>query len=232
MPITAQSFPNFYLGTAAELHVASLLYIKGYECLRLSPDVGIDYLVTNRARIKFHSEIEKSIELQVKCTTGHNGKAALTIDADELEYLALDTNRYLAIVIYYDFDIYVDPCSADTHSDLADLAVNRDIASYEATIFNEQGLSLRFNDPAIIFDYEPKSMITFWLNSAQLTKGIEGGLWTLDSKNKYKIQMELVNGVEIGGFPLLPELLHLPYIMEGCSEQYKLDQGAFTWEHI
>lgn len=88
MPLTAEAYENFYLGTCAELHVASLFYFAGYEASKVAPDSGVDYLVTNVARRKFKGEKQKIVEVQVKSTVLDQTGASFYMTGDELEFLS------------------------------------------------------------------------------------------------------------------------------------------------
>lgn len=61
MPITKENMQKFYRGAAAENIVASKALLHGFEAHKYNPDLGVDLLITNKARQKFFMMIMSSI---------------------------------------------------------------------------------------------------------------------------------------------------------------------------
>lgn len=105
VPITNENFDYFFQGACAENYVASLFYFAGYEASKITPDAGIDYVVTNVARTQFLGEESVSAEVQVKSTLLDDTGASFCLSANELEFLCNGASRFTVFVLFHGFRI-------------------------------------------------------------------------------------------------------------------------------
>lgn len=87
MPIDSANWESFYQGAFAEHHISGLFYFYGFEAQKVSPDVGIDLIVTNLARVRFTGDAPLHAEVQVKSMLLDGTGAQVSISAQELEEL-------------------------------------------------------------------------------------------------------------------------------------------------
>lgn len=233
MPMMPDHFPNFYLGAAAEAMFAGEMYLLGYEAAKFSPDFGIDFSVTNAARHKFYSEPAKSSQIQVKSTLGYKGNAKIFIDRDDFHYLCESPNRYLVCYIFHDFYKQVDMDSANYRADMAELALQKDIARYEAAQMEDGGAGIKRNYPEVIFELRYRKRTVFWLNGKQLEKGLQENDWRICENEKFSAELNINDDVvALSGNQLFAELMDLKNIMSEPSSRYSFQCGRYSYAHV
>ena len=226
-------FPNFYMGAAAESMFAGEMYLLGYEAAKFSPDFGIDFLVTNAARQKFYDEAERTAQVQVKSTFGHNGRATIFVGEEDLHYLCESPRRFLVCYIFHDFFKPVDGDSANHRADPVDLVCQRDIANYEASLMEDEGTEIRRNDPRTVFEFRYRKRSVFWLNGAQIEHGLQSNDWKKWGQDKFAARINISDaGLSLNENPLFPELIGLDNIMSEPLSDSSFQSGKYSYEHF
>src|SRR3569623_3767698 len=109
---------NFFQGAFAEHHVCSLIYFYGYEVQKISPDVGIDWVITNLARARFNNEDRLNVEVQVKSALFDKNEGAFVgISVDEINFLCEGEHRYSVFVLLSNLRGRSDPESFERGTD-------------------------------------------------------------------------------------------------------------------
>ncbi|MDI3301093.1 hypothetical protein ACRS8P_19535 [Burkholderia cenocepacia] len=242
MPIDNHSFENFYQGTCAENYVSSLFYFAGYESSKLSPDAGIDLLVTNIARAKFKSEPEATAKIQVKSSILDSTGAAFYMEQDELDFLSAAEDRFTIFVLLGNFKGNFDPVSFDIYSDRVDQAIDADILRYEEAQMAESGRTRKAQGLSSIFDFTQSDFNIFWLNSAQMTRARNEGIWQAYGANRFRLQANMQEETLYVKVPqknstpydstIVPELREIRYIMRPCKSNNRLKSGDFLYDHL
>lgn len=242
MPIDNRSFENFYQGTCAENYVSSLFYFAGYEASKLSPDAGIDLLITNIARAKFKSEAETIAKIQVKSSILDSTGAAFYMEEDELDFLSTTEDRFTIFVLLGNFKGNFDPISFDIYADQVDKAIDADILRYEEAQMAESGRARKVQGLSSIFDFSQSDFNIFWLNSAQMARAKNEGIWQTYGDNRFRLQVDMQNETlyvkvplknsDPYDSPIVPELREIRYIMRPCRSNYRLKNGDFLYDHL
>ncbi|MBO7789557.1 hypothetical protein J6356_02640 [Burkholderia pseudomallei] len=242
MPIDNRSFENFYQGTCAENYVSSLFYFAGYESFKLSPDAGIDLLVTNIARAKFKSETETVAKIQVKSSILDATGAAFYMDQDELDFLSTADDRFTVFVLLGNFKGNFDPVSFDIYADRVDRAIDADTLRYEEAQMAESGRARKAQGLSSIFDFSQSDFNVFWPNSAQMTRAKNEGIWQAYGDNRFRLQVNMLNETLYAKVPqknfdpydsaIVPELREICYIMRPCRSNSRLKDGDFLYDHL
>lgn len=234
MPIESNDYQNFYQGTCAEYHVASLFYFAGYEASRISPDLGIDFVITNVARAKFSNDIARQAEVQVKSTILDETGAAFCIKEDELEFLCKGENRHTVFVLFHGFSSKVDHSSFDIYADQIGRLIDIDIAGYTDELMAREGRSRKSNNLASIFDFNRAKLTVFWLNSRQMLRARSEGHWSQrPGDDRCFLQVNYEEGLlGIGDDYLVPELLDIRNIMRECKANARIRAGDFSYQHV
>lgn len=234
MPIKNNNFENFYQGGCAEMHISSLFYFAGYEASKISPDSGIDMVVTNIARSKFKNEMRRISEIQVKSTLLDDSGAVYSLDGSELNFLCSGEDRFTVFVLLHGFSGGIDPSSFDIYADSVDKMIDLDIARYEEGLMEKEGRQRRKDGIASIFDFSQAKLATFWLNSAQMERAREEGYWKKSrDEDRYFLKVNLSNNaVQIDDTFLIPELTDVRYIMRDCRSAGEIKNGKFSYDHL
>ena len=231
MPLDKNSYYNFYLGNCAEHYLMSELFFHGYEANKMSPDIGIDILVTNKARQYFQKEKAKLIYLQVKSTFLVNNKAVFFIKENELEFLLSDPS------INTVFCFFIPKIEADPKSlkqDLSDTPWFEELeASWMCQMYAENFRDLRRNGELEVLEFKSFGFKYFWLNNAQLRKGKEEGIFVSAFNNLVKLTVQVANSVieidPVGA--ICPEISNIFYLLNGCYSQDRFNEGCFAYCH-
>lgn len=231
MPINYKNCESFYQGSFAEHHISSLFFFYGYEAQKVSPDVGIDLIVTNLARVRFQEEAPLHAEVQVKSVLLDANGAYAYMSSEELEYLSTGEHRYCVFVILYGLRGGVDPRSFVCGDPDASKAVDQDIMSYMEDRAAKNGRTLRREGALSIQDFNHVELQSFWLHSSQMQRLRNEGMWQkkLDDSFGLKINLE-GSSVVVAGIHLIPELTEVRYIVEPCHADYKIRNGALSMD--
>ncbi|MEN7432398.1 hypothetical protein VA599_16770 [Chromobacterium sp. TRC.1.1.SA] len=231
MPINSHNCESFYQGSFAEHHICSLFYLYGYEAQKVSPDVGIDFMVTNLARVRFRGEAPLHAEVQVKSVLLDANGAYACLSLEELEYLSTGEDRYCVFVILYGLKGGADPRSFEREDADANKAVDRDIVNYLEDQAAENGRSLRREGVLSIHDFNHVEVQSFWLHSSQMKKLRSEGMWKQNTYGSFGLQISLENElVFVEDIQLIPELKEVRYIVEPCCASNKIRSGALSME--
>jgi len=237
MPLHELNYENFFLGNAAEFWIASQVYFNGFEASKLSPDFGIDLLITNAARSKFKDEALSSRLLQIKSSFLVAGEAKIHVDPNELDYLA--SRAELATVFCFFTPVIEGHPQSFDRGDFEpwreSLDAQIDQMNYDAHFH----VNKRTNGCLSAFDFKGFSFDYFWLNSVQLARSIEEHFWT-DSKFqgksvktlsviKHDAQILIQKNSE--QCMLIGEVQNLYYWLNNNKSSYKLSCGAFIFDH-
>ena len=232
MPIQQHNCESFYQGTFAEHHVRSLFYFNGYEAQKVSPDIGIDLMVTNLARARFRGEAPVSVEIQVKSVLLDAQGGAVCLNPDELEFLSVGAERYCVVVVLHGLAGSTDPGSYERGDDPdASNAVDRDLLSRHVSEAAHDGRRMRRDGAMSIHDFNSVKTEIFWLHSSQISKMKREGLWrTWDGKFFLDIRLTEF-GLTAGGSDLIAELRDVGYIVGYCRAAARLRQGDYSMRH-
>ncbi|PHV50045.1 hypothetical protein CSQ91_02290 [Janthinobacterium sp. BJB301] len=230
MPITHENWEKFFQGTFAEHHVCSLFYFYGYEAQKVSPDVGIDWMLTNTARVRFNNEDPLNAEIQVKSTLLDQTGAFVAMDADELDFLCKGEHRYCVFVLLSNLRGSSDPGSYERGDDPdAVIAVDRDLMMHREARASLGGRALRRQGRLSIYDFSAADVTLFWLHSSQLKRLREESLLKHMSNGRYGLQIDVEDAkVSVAGIPLISELHDLTYIVRYCRAGSRIRQGHMS----
>lgn len=227
MPITRDNWEKFFQGAFAEHHVCSLFYFYGYEAQKVSPDVGIDWMVTNIARVRFSNEAPLNVEVQVKSALLDQTGASVTMHSDEIDFLCEGEHRYCIFALLSDLRGSSDPGSYERGDDPdASMAVDRDWMHHSEEQAALEGRALRREGRLSIYEFSQANVTLFWLHSSQMKRLRDEGLWKKrpDGWRRLRIDAE-DSGVSIAEIPLIPELTDLTYIFRHCRAGNRIRRG-------
>lgn len=229
MPIDHANCESFYQGAFAEHHICSLFYFYGYEALKFSPDVGIDLMVTNLARVRFQGEAPLRAEVQVKSVLLDANGAYASIPAEEFEYLSTGDHRYCVFVILHGLRGSMDPESFERGDDPdASNAVDRDMLKHMEQCAASQGRAFRRQGVLSIHDFNHVDLKVFWLHSSQMRKMRERGMWQpQDDSFGLKIDLD-GSSVVVAGIRLISELNDVRYIVKRCCAGDRIRKGDLS----
>ncbi|SDA53968.1 MULTISPECIES: hypothetical protein [unclassified Janthinobacterium] len=230
MPITSSNWENFFQGAFAEHHVSSLFYFYGYEAHKASPDVGIDWLITNVARGRFFDEERLNAEVQVKSALLDQSGAFVAMDADEVDFLSEGEHRYTVFVLLSELSGRTDPGSYERGDDPdASRAVDRDHMQYREMLASIEGRKLRRDGNLSIYEFNGAKLTLFWLHSAQIKRLKAGKTFVEMDTGRLGLPITVADeSVSIAGIPLIPELHDLTYIVKSCSAGLRIRQGHMS----
>ena len=234
MPITDRNCELFYQGSCAELHVASLFYFAGYEAQKVSPDTGIDLIVTNLARERFHGESSRTAQVQIKSALMDASGASITITADELKFLCASDDRYTVLLLFRDLTKEPDHDDFDLYANQVDKLIDRDMAKYEEQLASDGGRAMRKEGVLSIHTFTGFKATVFWLNASQMRRAIGDQVWNA-SGNFYTMPVIVADDqVLVGTDKLLvvPQLLDVRYIMRDASCHANLRLGKFSLSQL
>jgi len=235
MPITHDNWENFFQGAFAEHHVCSLFYFYGYEVQKISPDVGIDWVITNLARARFNNEDRLNVEVQVKSALFDKNEGAFVgISVDEINFLCEGEHRYSVFVLLSNLRGRSDPESFERGTDPdASRAVERDWMSNWEDRASKEGRQLKRQGRLSIYDFNSADVTLFWLHSSQMKRLRDGGL----VKSEFKggawsgLKIDLQDSfVSVAGIPLISELHDLTYIVRPCKAGHRIRQGHMSMD--
>ncbi|MDQ8020953.1 MAG: hypothetical protein REI94_03890 [Moraxellaceae bacterium] len=230
MPITRDNWENFFQGAFAEHHVCSLFYFYGYEAQKVSPDVGIDWMVTNVARARFNNEAPLNAEIQVKSSLLDQTGAFVKMHADEIDFLCEGERRYCVFVLLSNLRGSCDPGSFERGDDPdASMALERVIMNYWERRASGEGRSLRRKGGLSIYDFSEADVTTFWLHSSQMKRIRDDGLLEVMPNGWRGLQIKAQKpGLSVAGMTLISELYDLTYIVRPCMADSRIRQGQMS----
>ncbi|MDP9933496.1 hypothetical protein [Variovorax paradoxus] len=232
MPINQESCESFYQGAFAEHHICSLFFLYGYEAQKVSPDVGIDLIVTNIARSRFKGEVPLRSEIQVKSVLLDASGAFASISAEELEFLSSGDHRYCVFVILHGLRGSCDPQSFERGDDPDAInAVDRDLQAFAEQLAATEGRARRRQGALSIHDFDHVELSRFWLHSSQMKRMREERVWRLRPNGLFGLRITLEGrSVIVGEIRLIPELNDIRYITANCSAGGKVRKGALSMD--
>lgn len=232
MPIDHQNCEAFYQGAFAEHHICSLFYVYGYEAQKVSPDVGIDLLVTNLARTRFRGEDPVYAEIQVKSVLLDANGAYATMSAEELEYLSTGEHRYCVFVLIHGLRGCLDPESFEGGADPdASNAVDRDILAHWELDVATDGRALRRKGELSIHDFDHTEVQSFWLHSSQMKRLRDDGMWHARKGGSFGLKIDWDDSrIVLADIPLIPELSNMRYIVRHCRAGERIRRGDLSMQ--
>ncbi|MEF2251294.1 hypothetical protein V4D00_12790 [Ralstonia solanacearum] len=227
MPITHDNWEKFFQGAFAEHHVCSLFYFYGYEAQKVSPDVGIDWMVTNIARVRFSNEAPLNVEVQVKSALLDQTGAFVTMHADEIDFLCEGEHRYCVFALLSDLRGSSDPGSYERGDDPdASMAVDRDWMLHSEDRAAREGRALRRKGNLSIYEFSQADVTLFWLHSSQMKRLRDEGLLKEKPNGWRGLPIDVEDSrVSISNMPLISELQDLAYIVRHCRAGTRIRQG-------
>lgn len=230
MPIDHENCGRFYQGAFAEHHICSLFFFYGYEAQKVSPDVGIDLMVTNLARVRFRGEAPLHTEVQVKSVLLDASGAYISMSAEELDYLSMGEHRYCVFVILHGLRGGGDPQSFERGDDPdASNAVDRDILRTTEQHAATEGRTLQRQGALSIPDFNHVDLTPFWLHSSQMKRMRDTGMWQLRQGGSFGLKIELEDSsIVVAGIRLIPELNDVRYIVRRCSAGDRIRKGDLS----
>jgi hypothetical protein len=232
MPITKSNWGNFFQGAFAEHHVCSLFYLYGYETHKVSPDIGIDLLVTNVARTRFLGEAKIIVEVQVKSAISDASGAMVAMDSDELDYLCTGDDRYCVFVIFTGLRAYFDPMSFERGDDPdAANAVDRDIWNMWEHRASVEGRKMKSRGELSLCDFSDTDITVFWLHSSHMRRLRDGQKFVRLAEGRFGLKIQKVNSiVYVEDLPLIAELRNLRFVVGKCKAHSRLREGHMTYD--
>ena len=233
MTIEATNYIQFFQGSCAESHIASLFQFAGFEVNKVTPDSGIDLIVSNIARSKFAREDAKSFFVQVKSCMMTKEKANFWLAEDELDFLCEGGNRFTAFAIFHRLQNELDSDDFDIYTDQIDKIIERDAQNFLEQIEKEKNI-IKKNVKQSILDFTRYSLTIFWLNSKQMQRSRLDGFWKYhEAFKKWYLPVSTENGLLfVDTFTLIPALQDVRYMMIPSLSQENFDQGKFSHIHI
>lgn len=230
MPLKTENYVHFFQGACAESHIAALFQFAGYEVNKVSPDAGIDLIVTNIARSKFANEDTKSIFIQVKSTMATGNNARFWLSSEEMDFLCSGVERYTVFAIFHDLEATLDTDHFDIYADQVQKMIDLDSENF----LKERKALAGIPEKQSILDFSKYSLTLFWLNSRQMERAKSEGLWAYKSPfSKWLLQATLAGGViNLGHSMLLPALHEVRYMMLPCLSRERFIEGKFSFDHI
>ena len=237
MPLHNLNYENFFLGNATELWIASHIYLNGFEANKISPDFGIDLMVTNAARSKFKDEELTTRFLQIKSAFFIKDQAKIYLDSEEFEFLT-SRNDLSTVFCLLNPLIEGHPQSfnrGDFEPWRESLEAQLDQMTYDDH-FNTKKKS---DGCLSALDFKGFFMEYFWMNSSQLKKSADEFFWSdviIDSKplkvltiKKMDQDLQLVKST--GESNLVREVRNIYYWLNHNESSAKLTDGAFLFDH-
>lgn len=230
MPITHDNWEKFFQGAFAEHHVCSLFYFYGYEAQKVSPDVGIDWMITNVARVRFNNEDRLNVEVQVKSALLDQTGAFVTMDTDEIDFLCEGDHRYCVFVLLSNLRRRSDPGSYERGDDPdASMAIDRDLMKHWEARASLEGRALRRQGRLSIYDFNEADVTLFWLHSSQMKRLRDERLLKEMPNGRRGLQIDTEDStVSVAGITLISELLDLAYIIRSCKAGRRIRQGHMS----
>jgi len=230
MPITSSNWESFFQGAFAEHHVSSLFYFYGYEAHKASPDVGIDWLITNVARARFFNEDGLTAEIQVKSALLDQTGAFVAMDTDEVEFLSEGDHRYTVFVLLSDLRGRIDPGSYERGDDPdASRAVDSDYLQHCETRASIEGRALRRDGELTIYDFNEAKLTLFWLHSSQINRLRNDKKFVAMKNGRLGLPINVEDGsVSVADISLISELHDLTYIVRTCKAGPRIRKGHMS----
>lgn len=230
MPITRDNWEMFFQGAFAEHHVCSLFYFYGYEVQKVSPDVGIDWMVTNVARVRFNNEDSLNAEVQVKSALLDQTGAFVTMHADEIDFLCIGEHRYCVFVLLSNLRGSSDPGSYERGDDPdASMAVDREVMRHWENQAALDGRALRRQGRMSIYDFSEADVTLFWLHSSHIKKLRDERMLKEMPNGWLGLRIDVEDaGISVAGVPLIPELRNLIYIVRPCRAGRRIREGQMS----
>lgn len=230
MPIIKDQFDTFFRGCAAEMHVASLFYLAGYEATRIAPDSGVDLIITNTARSKLLGEPFVAKRVQVKSAIVDAGGATLKLKKDELEFLITETDCFTVIVLLHELRLERHIDSFNQSPDVVADQIGKYADDYWEGEISERGRQIGAKKK-LPPSFEGASFKTFWLNGAHLKRTWDGDYWDKDDKSN-SLQIKLDRGnVLLKNLQIIPELYQIRHVM-ATESHFGLGSGKIHHEDI
>lgn len=238
MPLDTSSYVYFFQGACAESHIAALFQFADFEVTKITPDSGIDLVVTNIARSRFASETPKSINVQVKSTIMKDEFASFYIAEDELDFLSDGENRYTVFAYFYDLEKTLDLDDFRTYTNQMDESVNTGSSELQSTDRKDGGASKKHKNH--ILEFTKYSLDLFWLNSKQIQRSRDEGLWEYSFKfEKWGLHISTQDGflsihnMKNDSFSCpVSALQEVRYMMISSQSQAIFDEGKFSYLHV
>jgi hypothetical protein len=235
MPIDTSSYVNFFQGAFVESHIAALFQFAGFEVTKITPDSGIDLVVTNIARSRFAGEIPKSINVQVKSAVMKDESANFWIEEDELNFLSEGEHRFTVFAYFYDLKKTLDLDDFRSYTSQIDELADTYLPDPQL-IHPVNGLTAKKHKKNIS-DFNKYSLDLFWLNSKQMQCSREEGLWEYSATfQKWRLCVSTEDGFlsifnkETDSFSCpVSALQEVRYMMIPCQSQASFDEGKFSY---
>jgi hypothetical protein len=230
MPITHDNWEHFYQGAFAEHHISSLFYFYGFEVHKVAPDIGIDLLITNAARVRFKDAHPLSAEIQVKSALCDQTGAFVSMDANEIDFLCKGEQRYCVFVLLSKLRGNFDPGSFERGDDPdASMAVDRDLAKMWEARVSVEGRALRRRGQLSIYDFTEADLTLFWLHSSQMRRLRDKHLLKEMHDGRFGFEVTIDDSrAIICGITLISELHDLYYIVGTCRAGNRIRQGHLS----
>lgn len=231
MPITRDNWEKFYQGAFAEHHVCSLFYFYGYEVQKISPDVGIDWMITNVARQRFNNEAPLNVEIQVKSALYDRTGSFVAMGGDEIDFLCEGEHRYCVFLLLSNLRGGIDPESFERGDDPdASRAVDKDIMRHWETRVSIEGRDLRRKGEMSIYNFSEADVTLFWLHSSQMKRLRDERLLKEKRDGWRGLEISVEDSmVSIAGQSLISELHHLTYLIGYCRAGSRIRQGQMFY---
>jgi len=247
MPLDKQNYENFYLGNGAEFKIMSEIYLLGYEAAKMNPDIGIDLLVTNKARSIFKGSEEIIQYLQIKSSFLIDSEAKFSINKEEMEFL-ISEEKLATVLCFFMPIIAAEPKSYD-RGDFEPWRESLE-AELETMNYKENFRDLRKKGCLSQIDFKSFDMGYIWLNNQQMKKAIDEKYFDLkknikDKSEYYEIKLriehlefdgekyETLNLIDKNnsvGTPI-SEIRNLYYLFKDNYTKNRIEIGDFLQEH-
>lgn len=237
MPLDTNSYVYFFQGACAESHISALFQFAGFEATKITPDSGIDLVVTNIARSRFANETPKSINVQVKSAIMKDEFAKFWIAEDELDFLSRGENRYTVFAYFYNLMKTLDLDDFRAYTNQMDESV--DIESPELQLIYRKGGGTGKKHKNHILEFTKYSLALFWLNSKQIQRSRDDGLWEYSNEfKKWGLNVSTQDGFlsisneKNDSFACpVSALEDVRYMMIPSQSQASFDEGKFSFLH-
>lgn len=238
MPLDTSSYVYFFQGACAESHIAALFEFAGFEVTKITPDSGIDLVVTNIARSRFANETPKSINIQVKSTIMKDEFANFWIAEDELDFLSQGENRYTVFAYFHDLKKTLDLDDFRAYTHQMDESVDTESAELQSIDRKDGRTSKKHKNH--ILEFTKYSLDLFWLNSKQIQRSRDEGLWEYSAEfQKWGLNISTQDGFlsiynkKNDSFACPASALEeVRYMMISSQSQASFDEGKFSFLHV
>jgi hypothetical protein len=238
MPLDTSSYVYFFQGACAESHIAALFQFAGFEVTKITPDSGIDLVATNIARSRFANETPKSINVQVKSTIMKDEFANFWIAEDELDFLSQGENRYTIFAYFYDLEKTLDLDDFRAYTNQMDESVDTESPELQSIDRKDGGASKKHKNH--ILEFTKYSLDLFWLNSKQIQRSRDEGLWEYSVEfQKWGLNVSTQDGFlsiynkKNDSFACpVSALQEVRYMMISSQSQASFDEGKFSFLHV